>query len=145
MNTQHKAARATRIPSRVTLCINTAHPYQNTGFARQKRQFLSPLFSHACAHLRLQPLCFDTLHKNTRGEGGYSGGNSSGEWLVASQRNPRTDLKVGHYIRKREAGGMTGGRQAERGEKGARFRKRPLQRREAPPRSGCVQLPSLLS
>src|SRR5208283_2266332 len=44
-----------------------AHPYQNKGFAKQNGKFLSPLFSHRCAQLRLQTLCFDMLHKNTRG------------------------------------------------------------------------------
>ena len=39
-----------------------AHRYQN-------KHFITPLFSHACAHVYLQALCFDTLHKNTRGEG----------------------------------------------------------------------------
>jgi hypothetical protein len=51
------------------LCTDSAHPYQNKGFANQNREFLSPLFSHTCAYSRLQPLCFDMLHKNTRGEG----------------------------------------------------------------------------
>jgi len=41
----------------------------NKGFTNQSTLFLSPLFSHACAHLRPQPLCFDMLHKNTQGEG----------------------------------------------------------------------------
>src|SRR5208337_1286345 len=53
-----------------THCTNSAHPYQNKGFINQNNEFLSPLFSHTCAHLRPQPLCFDMLHKNTRGEGG---------------------------------------------------------------------------
>ena len=70
MNTRHKPARAPQIPSILTLCTNSAHPYQNKGFPDQNSAFLTPLFSHTSAHLRLQPLCFDTLHKNTRGEEG---------------------------------------------------------------------------
>jgi len=69
VNTWHKPARSPQIPSTTTLCTKSAHPYQNKWFIKQKSAFLSPLFSHSCAHLRLQPLCFDMLHKNTKGEG----------------------------------------------------------------------------
>jgi hypothetical protein len=69
MNTRYKPARAPQIPSTVTLRTNSAHRYQNKGFANQNSQFLTPLFSHTCALSRLQPLCFDMLHKNTQGEG----------------------------------------------------------------------------
>ena len=87
MNTWHKPARAPHTESYQrpaasdqearkkqdsstrTLCTDSAHRYQNKGFAKQNSQFLSPLFSHTCAHSRLQPLCFDMLHKNTLGEG----------------------------------------------------------------------------
>jgi len=67
--TSDQEARKTQTSSTRTLCTHSAHPYQNKGFANQNNEFLSPLFSHTCAHLRLQTLCFETLHKNTRGEG----------------------------------------------------------------------------
>ena len=106
MNTWHKAARNPQFPSTFTLCTNSAHPYQNKGFINQNDELLSPLFSHTSAHLLPYPLCFDMLHKNTRG------------WVVTSvatvpsrigmtekhgRRNPRTGLKTGHYIRRRTA------------------------------------------
>src|SRR5271157_1343190 len=69
VNTRYKPARTPQIPSTFTLCTSSSHPYQNKGLANQNRQFLSPLFSHCCAHSLPQPLCFDMLHKNTRGEG----------------------------------------------------------------------------
>ncbi len=69
VNTRHKPARTPQIPSTFTLCTNSSHPYQNKGFLTQNIAFLSPSFSHRCAHWRPQTLCFDTLHKNTRGEG----------------------------------------------------------------------------
>ena len=70
MNIWHKPARAPQIPGTLTLCTNSTHPYQNKDFADQNSEFLSALFSNTCAHSRLQPLCFDMLHKNTRGEEG---------------------------------------------------------------------------
>ena len=69
VNTRHKPARAPQLPSTCTPCANSAHRYQNKGFVNQNSEFLSPLFSHSCAHLRPQTLCFDMLHKNRRGEG----------------------------------------------------------------------------
>ena len=120
MNTWHKPARAPHAESyqrpatsdqearqhqnrsTFTLCTNSAHPYQNKGF-------VSNLFSHACAHLRLYPLCFDMLHKNTRG------------WVVTSvatvpsrigmtekhgSRNPRTGLPPA--VGRRDDGGKAG-------------------------------------
>src|SRR5208337_3878780 len=62
VNIRYKPARAPQILSSLTRCTNSAHPYQNKGF-------ITSLFSHVCAHLRLQALCFKTLHKNTRGDG----------------------------------------------------------------------------
>ena len=67
--TSDQEARKEQSPGTLSLCTNSSHPYQNKGFADQNSEFLSPLFSHRCAHLSLQTFCFDTLHKNTRGEG----------------------------------------------------------------------------
>ena len=68
VNSRHKPPCGPLLPSTRTLCPNSSHRYKNKGFAFHIGQFLSPLFSHSCAHLRLQPLCFDMLHKNTQGE-----------------------------------------------------------------------------
>jgi hypothetical protein len=68
VNTWHNPACAPQNPSTLARCTNSAHPYQNKGFANQNSEFLTSLFSHTCAHSRLQPLCFDILHKNTQGE-----------------------------------------------------------------------------
>jgi len=109
VNTRHKPARGPQTLSTLTLCTNSAHRYQNKGFINQNSGFLSPLFSHTSARSRLQPLCFDMLHKNTRG------------WVVTSvatfpsrvgmtekhgRRNPRTgpaQRGTGHYIGRRTA------------------------------------------
>jgi hypothetical protein len=61
-STSDQEASKKQRPSTLTLCTNSAHRYQN-------KDFINHLFSHTCAHLRPYPLCFDTLHKNTRGEG----------------------------------------------------------------------------
>jgi hypothetical protein len=60
VNTRHKPARASQISTIPALPITQLHRYQN-------KHLITPLFSHRCAHLRLYPLCFDTLHKNTWG------------------------------------------------------------------------------
>ena len=128
VNTRHKPARAPQIPTTLILCTSSAHRYQNKGVTNRKSQFLSPLFSHACAHLRLYPLCFDMLHKNTRGgvvapsptvrsRIGSSGGANPKreERFLAAQtslgmtgseggRNPRTGLKTGRYINRERSG-----------------------------------------
>ena len=112
MNTWHQPARAAQLPSTLTLCTNSAHPYQN-------KRFISPLFSHRCAHLRPQALCFDMLHKNTRGEG----------WLPCQQflpesgggkaPNPKREerflaARTPLGMTKREEGGMTARRRGKR-------------------------------
>ena len=121
VNTRHKPACVSQFPSTFTPCSKSAHPYQNKGFVSQP-------FSHTCAHLRLQPLCFDTLHKNTRGEGvppeatvssrigrGNAPTPKRAERFLAArtplemtatskgEKNPGTGLKTGHYRPKREA------------------------------------------
>ena len=69
MNTRHKLARTPQNSSTLALCTNSTHQYKNKGFINRNNEFLSPLFSHYCALSRPQPLFFDTLHKNTWGEG----------------------------------------------------------------------------
>ena len=69
MNTRHKPIRAPWLPRTRTLHTDSVHPYQNKQFKNKNREFLSPWFSHTCAHSRPYPVCFDTLHKKTQGEG----------------------------------------------------------------------------
>jgi hypothetical protein len=60
VNIRHKHACVSQIPTIPALAITLLHRYQN-------KHVITPLFSHTCAHLRLYPLCFDMLQKNTRG------------------------------------------------------------------------------
>src|SRR5208283_5013612 len=60
VSTRHTPAHDPQNPSTLSLCINSPHPSQNKGI-------VSNLFSHTCAHLHPQTLCFDILHKNIRG------------------------------------------------------------------------------
>ncbi len=62
VNTRYTPARTPPFHRAFDPRIDLTHRYQKKGF-------ISYLFSHTCALLRPQPLCFDTLHKNTRGEG----------------------------------------------------------------------------
>ena len=65
VNTRHTPARTPRFHRAFDPRIDLTHRYQNKGF-------INYLFSHTCALLRPYPLCFDMLHKNTRGEGDTS-------------------------------------------------------------------------
>ncbi len=60
MNTRRQPARVPQSAGKFTLCINSAHRYQN-------KDFITNVFSHTCALLRPHPLYFHMLHKNTRG------------------------------------------------------------------------------
>jgi len=139
VNARHKPARCPQVPSTFTLRTNSAHPYQNKGFANQNSAFLTSLFSHTCAHSRLQPLCFDMLHKNTRGEWvlpcqhfppelGWGGRDNRAERSLHSAARRSITLRAGENraapvpSTPLGAGGMTAGEggmtEGERGETG---------------------------
>ena len=103
MNTRHRPAPVAQSPIVLTLCPKSAHAYQNKELANQNCEFLSPLFSHCCALLRLQPLCFDTLHKNTRGWEVPPAATVPSRIGREDKKDPRTGLKTGHYRAKAPA------------------------------------------
>jgi len=121
VNTWHKPAHTPQLPRTFTLCGNSAHRYQNKGFINQNSEILSPLFSHTSAHLRLQPRCFDTLHKNTRGQKGTLSPtipSRIGMTEKHGRRNPRTGLpgeEPGRTHRGRPATTLEGERPASEG------------------------------
>ena len=60
MNTRHEPARVPETPVLPGPSLTLPHRYQS-------KDFITSLLSHTSAPLRLYPLCFDTLHKNTGG------------------------------------------------------------------------------
>jgi len=110
VNTRHKPARAPQIPSTLTLCTNSAHPYQNKGFLNQNSEFLSPLFSHCCALWRLQTLCFVIVHENWRGEGVTPPPTVPSRIETGSAPVPKRKRDPSRCSLLRRAGGMTAGK-----------------------------------